>query len=199
MGFIDRPTVKSVSPISKYLEWKSNEKCFSYYDKEKNSVVGFKKSELSFKDYVWFNNENDQVNNKIVFDKELKNFDFQDFTLSHNNQKMNFYGKLQDSTYKDFNFTFKDVDINKITPEIDSLKFDGNLNGIVKYYQKNNTYKPESQIVIDSLKINNILLGDLSFNVKGNKSFNNFPNWPTEFSKKPNIGASFGESPQKMI
>jgi len=143
-------------------------------DKEKNSVVGFKKSELSFKDYVWFINENDQVNNKIVFDKELKNFDFQDFTLSHNNQKMNFYGKLQDSTYKDFNFTFKDVDINKITPEIDSLKFDGNLNGIVKYYQKNNTYKPESQIVIDSLKINNILLGDLSFNVKGNKSFNNF-------------------------
>lgn len=39
MGFIDRPVTKSVSPISKYLEWKSNDKCFSYYDKENKTNV----------------------------------------------------------------------------------------------------------------------------------------------------------------
>ena len=34
MGFIDRPETKSVNPTSKFLEWKSNEKCFSFYNKE---------------------------------------------------------------------------------------------------------------------------------------------------------------------
>lgn len=143
-------------------------------DENKNSVVGFKKSELNFKDYIWFINENEEKDNKIVFDKKLSNFDFQDFTLSHNNQKMNFYGTLKDSTYKDFNFTFKDIDVNKITPSIDSLKFDGNLNGTINYAQNNNSYKPESQLSIDNLKINNIALGDLDFNIKGNKDFNKF-------------------------
>ena len=143
-------------------------------DENKNSVVGFKKSELNFKDYIWFINENEEKDNEIVFDKKLSNFDFQDFTLSHNNQKMNFYGTLKDSTYKNLNFTFKDIDVNKITPSIDSLKFDGNLNGSINYVQNNNSYKPESQLSIDNLKINNIALGDLDFNIKGNKDFNKF-------------------------
>ena len=39
MGFIDRPETKPTSPISKYLEWKSNDKCFSYYDKEKKENI----------------------------------------------------------------------------------------------------------------------------------------------------------------
>ncbi len=34
MGFIDRPETKSVNPTSKFLEWKSNQKCFSFYNKE---------------------------------------------------------------------------------------------------------------------------------------------------------------------
>ncbi len=143
-------------------------------DENKNSVVGFKKSELNFKDYIWFINEDEEKDNKIVFDKKLSNFDFLDFTLSHDNQKMNFYGRLKDSTYKDLNLSFKDIDVNKITPSIDSLKFDGNLNGKIKYVQNNLIYNPESQINIDSLKINGYLLGDLDFNIKGNKDFNKF-------------------------
>ena len=34
MGFLQRPQTKSQNPTSKFLEWKSEEKCFSYYDKE---------------------------------------------------------------------------------------------------------------------------------------------------------------------
>ena len=39
MGFLDRPTKKSNNPTSKFLEWKSNEKAFSYYDKENKENV----------------------------------------------------------------------------------------------------------------------------------------------------------------
>jgi hypothetical protein len=37
--WLDRPEKKSNNPAVKFLEWKSNEKCFSYYDKEKKENV----------------------------------------------------------------------------------------------------------------------------------------------------------------
>jgi len=143
-------------------------------DEKKQSVVGFKKSEVKFKDYTWFINENETNDNKIVFDKFMKNFDFQKISLSHNDQKMDFFGSMRDSTYKDFQLTFDDVDLKKITPSLDSLSFGGKLNGNVKYFQDKNVYDPQSSITIDSLQINKILIGDLDFNVEGNENFNQF-------------------------
>lgn len=39
MGFLDRPVTKSANPTSKFLEWKSDDKCFSYYDKDNKTNV----------------------------------------------------------------------------------------------------------------------------------------------------------------
>ena len=143
-------------------------------DEQKQSVVGFKKSEVKFKEYTWFINENETNDNKIVFDKFFKNFDFQKISLSHNDQKMDFFGTMRDSTFKDFQLTFNDVDLKKVTPSLDSLSFGGKLNGNVKYKQDKNVYDPVSDITIDSLQINKILLGDLEFSIKGNEKFNQF-------------------------
>lgn len=39
MGFLDRPQTKSANPAQKFLNWKSNEKMFSFYDKENKENV----------------------------------------------------------------------------------------------------------------------------------------------------------------
>lgn len=39
MARLNRPTNGSTSPVTKYLNWKSNEKAFSYYDKEQGKNV----------------------------------------------------------------------------------------------------------------------------------------------------------------
>lgn len=143
-------------------------------DENKQSVVGFKKSEIKFKDYLWFINELETEDNKIVFDKKFKDFDFQKLTLSHNDQKIDFFGTLRDSTYKDLNLSFNDVDLNKVTPTLDSLTFGGKINGKISYKQKDNKYDPISHLTIDSLKINQFLLGDLEFDIEGNENFNQF-------------------------
>lgn len=39
MSWLDRPEKKSSNPATKFLEWKSNDKCFAYYDKEKGENV----------------------------------------------------------------------------------------------------------------------------------------------------------------
>jgi len=143
-------------------------------DENKQSVVGFKKSEIKFKDYLWFINELETEDNKIVFDKKFKDFDFQKLTLSHNDQNIDFFGTLRDSTYKDLNLSFNDVDLNKVTPTLDSLTFGGKINGKISYKQEDNKYDPISHLTIDSLKINQFLLGDLEFDIEGNENFNQF-------------------------
>mgnify|MGYP003126400918 FL=1 len=39
MARLNRPTTGSGTPVTKYLNWKSNDKAFSYYDKEKGENV----------------------------------------------------------------------------------------------------------------------------------------------------------------
>ena len=143
-------------------------------NKDKQSIVGFKKSEIKFKEYLWFINEQETEDNKIVFDKKFKDFDFQKLTLSHNDQKIDFFGTMRDSTYKDFKLSFDDVDLNKVTPALDSLSFGGKINGNITYKQDRNKYEPISNLTIDSLKINQFLLGDLDFKIEGNENFNQF-------------------------
>ena len=81
---------------------------------------------------------------------------------------------MRDSTYKDFKLTFDDVDLNKVTPSLDSLSFGGKVNGNIKNKQERNKYEPISNLTIDRLNINKFLLGDLDFNIEGNENFNQF-------------------------
>ncbi|MGL2967392.1 translocation/assembly module TamB domain-containing protein [Flavobacterium sp. XGLA_31] len=142
---------------------------------ENKNVVGFNKSELQFKDYLWFLNENENPeNNKIVFDKKLSNFNFNDLTLSHGNQKMNFIGTWNGKRDKDLELVFDNVNLNKVTPDVEKFRFDGNLNGKVNLKQSNSIFQPTSTLRIDSLKVNDIALGKMNLDIQGDETFSKF-------------------------
>ncbi|RZM20715.1 MAG: translocation/assembly module TamB, partial [Pedobacter sp.] len=143
-------------------------------DKDNKSVVGLKKSEINFKNYLWYLNENDTRDNKVVFNKKLTDFSIEKISLSHNDQKMELMGVLRDSTYKDIKLSFNDVELQKVTPSIDSLNFGGRVNGNVTFKQLKNEYHPESSLTIDSLKLNKYDLGDLSLQITGDQSLRKF-------------------------
>jgi hypothetical protein len=143
-------------------------------DVKKNSVVGFKKSEVNFKDYQWFINEDDTKNNKVTFNKKLTDFSIDKISLSHNDQRVELNGELRGPTYKDLNLSFKDVDLAKVTPSLDSLSFGGTLNGEVSLKQNKNEFAPASSLTIDGLQMNKYNLGDMSLQVTGDKSLRKF-------------------------
>lgn len=147
---------------------------FHTIDKDKQSVVGFKKSDITFKNYQWYINEKETNGNIVTFDKGFKNFKFRELKLSHNDQFIDFNGVMNGSTYKDFNFNFNDVDISKVTPEIRNLTLGGKLNGELKYKQDNEIHEPSTSLTIDSLQVNEIDLGDLKLEVSGDQSFRKF-------------------------
>jgi hypothetical protein len=143
-------------------------------NKENKNVVGINKSEIKLKDYLWFLNEKATPDNKIVFDKSFKNFNFDDIIMSHKNQEILFAGTLKDSTYKDLRLRFKDVDLNQITPANNKFVFNGNVNGEAKFKQDNLVYQLPLSIRIDHLNMNKIDLGDLNLDIQGDESFKKF-------------------------
>jgi hypothetical protein len=142
--------------------------------KDNKSVVGLKKSEVNFKDYLWYLNEDDAKDNKVVFNKKLTDFTIDRIALSHNGQKVELTGELKGKDYKDVKLTFDDVDLHKVTPSLDSLRFGGRLNGEVSLKQDKKVYQPASSVTIDSLSLNQFQLGNLDMQISGDQSFRKF-------------------------
>ncbi|AVR46403.1 N-acetyl-gamma-glutamyl-phosphate reductase [Christiangramia fulva] len=138
------------------------------------SVVGIQKSDFKFQDNVWYVNESNNKNNKIVFDNQFRNFTIHSLVMKHENEEIRLSGTKRDSTYKNFKMEFDNVDIAKITPDIDSLAFAGTLNGDLDILQENGAYYPNTRMTIDSLNVNDIYLGNLKMNVEGNENLTNY-------------------------
>lgn len=143
-------------------------------DKNKNNIIGINKSELKFKDYMWYLNEKDEPDNQIVFDKKFKNFDIDNIILSHENQQIELVGQIKDDDYKDLKLSFKDVDLNKITPTNDKLVLNGDINGEINFKQKKNAFQPTASIQINKLNVNKTDLGVLNFNIVGDENLRKF-------------------------
>jgi hypothetical protein len=138
------------------------------------SVIGFKQSDVTIKNNKWFINENQDNYHKISFDKKLTKFSIDKFRINHGNEEIKLSGFIKDSTEKDIKLNFTNVDLAKITPNIDSLSLAGNVNGKLDILQKNGSYLPNSKIVIDDLKVNNFLLGSFNAAISGNESLTSY-------------------------
>jgi len=147
---------------------------FHTINKENKNVIGFNKSEMMFKDFMWYLNEKNDDKNKVVFDKDFKNFKFDDFVVSHENQSLSLKGEINGTTNKDLKLTFNEVNLNKITPDIEKFKFDGNVNGEVYLKQNNSVYQPTASLLIKDLAVNENELGNMTLNIEGDSDFSRF-------------------------
>jgi hypothetical protein len=147
---------------------------FHTINRDKNNVVGIQKSEMMFKDYLWFLNEKELKNNTVTFDKNFKNFNIDNIIMSHENQKIELSGLLNGNDNKDLKLNFDNVEIDKILPVVDKFQFEGNLSGLVNLKQVDKIYQPTSSLKIQDLKLNKIELGNLILDIEGDNSFKKF-------------------------
>lgn len=143
-------------------------------NKDNNNVVGISKSEVKIKDYLWFLNEKESSDNQIVFDKSFHNFNFDNIALTHKNQEIIFAGDIKGTAYKDLKLSFKDVDLNEITPANPKFVFNGNMNADINIKQNNAVYELPASIKIDHLNINKTDLGNLNFDIVGDENLKKF-------------------------
>ncbi|MEH6658523.1 translocation/assembly module TamB domain-containing protein [Leeuwenhoekiella marinoflava] len=143
-------------------------------NEENNSVVGFKKSSLKFKNNLWWLNEADNKNNKVVFDNNFMDWDIKELILSHNQERISLEGVVRDSTFKDIKTNFESVRLSHIMPYVDSLDMRGLVNGNLDILQKEGVYLPNSTVNISNFTVNEILMGDLDLSVSGNESLTSY-------------------------
>ncbi|RDK85282.1 translocation/assembly module TamB domain-containing protein [Marinirhabdus gelatinilytica] len=141
---------------------------------EGKSVVGVKKSDITYKDNVWYLNEDNNDLNKVTFDDNFKTVKIDSLVLNHENEYIQLAGVLRDSTYKDIKAEFRDVNIGNIVPPVDSLRLQGNVNGKLNFLQKNGAYYPNSNVTVDGIVINDIPFGDLVLDIKGNENLSRY-------------------------
>lgn len=155
---------------------------------ENQSVVGFKKSDFTVKDVTWHVNEENNARNKISFNKDFSQFNIDSLTVKQDNEAISLVGHATDSTNKDLKLHFKNVDLTKITPDIDGLTLAGNVHGELNILQKNGNYLPMTNIVIDNFAVNHFNLGSFNASITGN---DNLTNYNIDLTIKDDIKKSF--------
>jgi len=142
-------------------------------NQKNENVVGFRDSEIALRDFIWKINPNNDDKHRVIFDKKLKRFYFDQIQLVHDEQAISLVGPLEENN-KDLQLYFKEVTLQNILPEIDDFSMKGIVNGALKIKQKEGIYQPYSDIQINDLNVNDISFGTLKSNIQGNESLNQF-------------------------
>lgn len=145
------------------------------FNKQNKSVIGLKKSDVSFKGNKWILNQDGNRKNKVILNRTLDSIVIEEIVMNNDREEqIKLSGQLADSTYKDLQLQFKIVSLNKITPAIDSLKLQGVVNGTLNILQKDNVYLPSSNLDISDFAVNDVRLGDLTIGIVGNRDLTDF-------------------------
>ncbi|NHF61105.1 translocation/assembly module TamB [Flavobacteriaceae bacterium TP-CH-4] len=145
------------------------------FNKANKSVIGLKKSDVSFKGNEWILNKDNNNQNKVIINRNLDSLSIQEIVMNNNEQEqIRLRGQLADSTFKDLQLEFKIVSLEKITPAIDSLRLEGEVNGTLNVFQKDGVYLPSSNLNVADFSINEMRMGDLAVSIAGNRDLTDF-------------------------
>lgn len=100
------------------------------------SVVGIKRSKITYQSYDWYLNRNNNKHNKLTFDNNFRDIVLDSLTLRHEDELIKMAGVIRDSTFTDMRLDFTNVDIGKLVPQVDSLNLKGSINGRLNVRQR---------------------------------------------------------------
>ena len=147
---------------------------FYTINQDKKGVIGFQKSELSYKGSDWTVNPKEDKNNKVTFNFNDNDFFISPFLLVSNQQKIEFEGSVKGMFDRVLKANFERVKLKSFLPEIDSLKLNGLFNGKLSFNQTQEDVSSKAKISVDRFKINNIDQGNLDLKIIGDDSYNKF-------------------------
>ena len=143
-------------------------------DKNNKSVVGFKRSEIFFKNQKWFINPENNNLNKVIFDANFKNFDIKKTEAISGLQKMSLFGTIQNKTNKDLHLTFDMILLDKILPEIQDFDLKGIVDGKFDYQTIHGKTIPKVDMYITGFMVNGLNQGDLILKSQMDKDFKKY-------------------------
>lgn len=162
---------QSSENLSIDIDWDGNEIDFLFNIEQSNSNsyaktsghieflpdvtnVNLRPSELRLIDKLWKFSKN----NRLTIRK--KNYDIQNLTLYHENQKITFNGKLSENPAENLFISIINFDMKNLNPLI-TKRIDGVLNGFIDVKNFFNQKEINSRINIKEFSINDFLVGNI--------------------------------------
>lgn len=150
---------------------------FSFYhtiNENNQSVFGMKTSELTFKQNTWYINPDNNNQNKVVYDADIKTYAIDNFNMITGNQEVHLAGLLTADQEKNIDLKLSNVNLDDITPSIDSVALDGKVNGSINFRGINDKMLPIADLSINYFSINDDYYGDLRFNAESDQNIRNY-------------------------
>jgi hypothetical protein len=139
------------------------------------SVIGLKRSDVSFKGNTWVLNREGNTRNKVILSPGLDSVVIEEIAMNNEDrEEILLRGQLADSTYKDLELRFKIVSLGKVTPDIEGLALGGEINGVLNVLQEDNVYLPIGNLEISDFALNQQVLGGLNIGIVGNRDLSEF-------------------------
>ncbi len=137
------------------------------FEEDNQGVFGFRKSEINFRDNIWFiNKENDFSTNRIDLDFDKEIYNISQISMGYENQFISVEGMVRDSTHKDLAISIRELQLADVSPYVDSLNLEGLINGNIDFVQEEGYYTPTGDLLISNLRINNSEQGDLQAQIE---------------------------------
>jgi len=146
---------------------------FSFYqtiNENEQVVFGVKKSEIFFKNNNWYINPDNNKQNKVVFDDNFKTFAIDKVNMVSGNQHIDLAGAMGNNNDKNIDLKFENVNLYDITPNIDSVRIDGKINGSLNLKTIEGKTLPYADLTINYFSINKDYYGDLSMKAESNSN-----------------------------
>ena len=119
-----------------------------YTKSDENYIFGLRPSDINFKNTAWRLNANPKNISKFEFNPKSKAFTLDPIRISYNDEKIIFRANAKDSLSTTIDLQFDQVDLAKVTPEIDSLNLGGIINGELNILKFEDTYSSYSHNLI---------------------------------------------------
>ena len=168
-----------------------------YTNDSENYVLGLKPSTANFKNTLWKLNDSEASETELVYNPKSKAFEMDAIDMTFEDEKITLRANAKDSLSTNIDLEFKNVDLYKVTPEIDSLNLGGTVNGGLNVSKYNDIYLPKSKLDIDNFTVNEFNLGAFKADIKGNSSLTNYDvevlikdDTTASFSAKGNLDVS---------
>ena len=145
-----------------------------YTKNDENYIFGLRPSEINFKNTAWQLNANSNNFSKLEFNPKSKAFTLDPIRISYNDEKIIFRADAKDSLSTTIDLQFDQVDLAKVTPEIDSLNLGGIINGELNISKFEDTYFPKSLLEVNNFTINGFNLGAFNADITGNSSLSSY-------------------------
>jgi len=146
----------------------------SYINRDNIHAIDFKPSTIQYKNVIWELRTKYNSKNTFVYDSNTKGFKLEPINMTNSLEKIIFNANALDSLSTTIDVKFEDVDLSKVTPDIDSLKLGGIVNGKLELLKSNGTYLPKSLLSINSFNVNGFNLGEFEADISGNSSLTNY-------------------------